>query len=123
MSKSELEKNRKLIRHIFERVKFEGVISGKNPLPDEIANALSNISYEGIAEPVLNAALKDYRYFVNNIKSFNFTKDDQAKLLFFALFLSQSLGFLQASVDAHVKASERLAEELTEEEEKSKKAK
>jgi hypothetical protein len=123
MSKSELDKNRKLIRHIFERVRFEGVISGKNPLPDEIANALSNISYEGIAEPVLTAALKDYRYFANNIKSLNFTKDDQTKLLLFALFLSQSLGFLQASVDAHVKASERLAEELSVDEEKTGKAK
>ncbi len=122
MSKSELDKNRRLIRHIFERVKFEGVVSGKNPLPDEIANALSNISYEGIAEPVLTAALKDYRYFVNNIKSFNFTEDDQTKLLLFALFLSQSLGFLQASVDAHVKASERLAEELSDDEKKSRKA-
>lgn len=117
MGKHDLERNRKLLRRILERVRFEGVIGGKNPLPDEVATALSNISYEGIAEPVLDAALKDYRYFINNMKSFRFNKEDQTKLLLFALFLSQSLGFLQASVDAHVKASERLADELSEEEE------
>ncbi len=115
MSKHNLERNRKLLRRILERVRFEGVIGGKNPLPDEVATALGNISYEGIAEPVLDAALTDYKYFINNMKSFRFNKEDQTKLLLFALFLSQSLGFLQASVDAHVKASERLADELSEE--------
>ncbi len=113
MENYESKRNQKLFRHIIERIRFEETISGKNPLPDEVVVALNNISYEEIAEPVLEAALKDYKYFINNMKSFRFNKEDQIKLLIFALFLSQSLGFLQASVNAHVKASECLVEELS----------
>lgn len=115
MSRHELERYRKLLERIIERVRFEGVISEKNALPDELVTALGNISYKDVAEPILSAALNDCIYFMKNMKSLRFSKEDHVKLLLFGLFLSQSPGFLQASVDAHVKTSEQLAAELAKE--------